>query len=291
MERYDALGNIILLDEITDPGAWEATHAHHAEARARAACAGARADQLLCIRREVGPGSREVWRVRVFNADGTRAGMCGNGARCIVRHALEAHDAREIEIAFEDGEGHIARRVHGRVVSTRPFVGEVAMGTPEFDAAGIPVEEDEVVGREGAWQLARVGIGGGAIAEALRSSGAEPWAHVVSVGNPHAVVWCSGVSEALARSIGPNVQGLHAFPKGVNVHLARIQGERMWLESFERGSGYTRACASGACAAVVAGVASGRLNGGATVEMAGGTLGVVWDPARGVVMRGGAERA
>lgn len=286
VQRFDALGNIILVQD-ADEATWNASLATDAGEGAREACEAARADQLLLVRRREG----STWRVRVFNADGSRAGMCGNGSRCVVRHAAESAGQREIEIEFEDSHGTGGRRVHGRVIATDPFVAEVDMGSPVFEPALIPLDAARVIGHDGASRLARVALPGEALEESLRTSGAEPWAHVVSVGNPHAILWCSIVSEALARSVGPLVQALDAFPQGVNVHLAWVEASGMRLESFERGSGYTRACASGACAAVVAGVASGRLGSGAIVDLAGGELDVKWHAGHGVTMRGGAERA
>lgn len=287
LERFDALGNIILVREVKEVGAWDACPTRDAEDHARVACADAKADQFLLIRNSA-PGT---WQVRVFNADGSRAGMCGNGARCVVRHAFETAGHRESVIEFEEPHGTLGRRVHGRVVATDPFMADVDIGAPVLDSASIPLNPARVIGHDGALRIARVALTGEAFEEPLRSSGAEPWVHAVSVGNPHAILWCSVVSEALARSIGPLVQALDAFPKGVNVHLAWVEAGGMRLESFERGSGYTRACASGACAAVVAGVASGRLGSGAIVDLAGGEIDVKWHPGHGVVMRGGAERA
>lgn len=297
MQRFDALGNIILLREVADAAEWDGSLLSDAQDRAREACEAARADQLLLVRR----GEGAAWSVRVFNADGSRAGMCGNGSRCVVRHAAESAGQREIEIAFEDPRGTIGRRVRGRVITRDPFVAEVDMGVPEFEPGLIPVDPAAVTGfdagehagggHESTIKIARVGLVREALEEPLRTSGAEPWAHVVSVGNPHAILWCSIVSETLVQSIGPLVQAMDAFPQGINVHLAWVEAGGMRLESFERGSGYTRACASGACAAVVAGVASGRLSSGAIVDVSGGELDVRWHPGHGVTMRGGAERA
>lgn len=287
MQRFDALGNIILLREVADAAEWYASLLTDAQDRARDACEAERADQLLLVR----GGEGAAWSVRVFNADGSRAGMCGNGSRCVVRHAAESAGQREIEIGFEDPRGAIGRRVRGRVIARDPFVAEVDMGVPEFEPRLIPVDASGVIGFDGASRVARVGLVGEALEEPLRTSGAEPWAHVVSVGNPHAILWCSIVSETLGQSIGPLVQAMDTFPQGINVHLAWVEAGGMRLESFERGSGYTRACASGACAAVVAGVASGRLSSGAIVDLSGGELDVRWHPGHGVTMRGGAERA
>lgn len=286
-ERFDALGNMILVQEVVDAAAWDASLSTDAGDRAKVACESLNADQLLLIRQS----QDATWRVRVFNADGSRAGMCGNGARCIVRHALESHNQREIVMEFEGSSGEVARSVRARVISTDPFVAEVDMGLPIFEPASIPVNPARVIGVDGASRLVRVALAGEGLEEPLRTSGAEPWAHVLSVGNPHAILWCSIVSETLAQSIGPLVQALDAFPQGVNVHLAWIEAGGMRLESFERGSGYTRACASGACAAVVAGVASGRLGSGAIVDLSGGELHVSWHAGKSVVMRGGAELA
>lgn len=286
-QRFDALGNIILLREVADEAEWDASLLTDAQDRAREACEAARADQLLLVRR----GTGSAWRLRVFNADGSRAGMCGNGSRCVVRHAMESAGQREIVMEFDAPHGSAGRVVHGRTVTMDPFVAEVDIGAPIFEPTRIPIDPARVIGHDGLARLARVALPGEGLEAPLRTSGAEPWAHVLSVGNPHAILWCSVVSEALSRSVGPLVQSLDAFPDGVNVHLAWVEAGGVRIESFERGSGYTRACASGACAAVVAGVASGRLGSGAIVDLSGGELHVSWHAGKGVEMRGGAERA
>jgi diaminopimelate epimerase len=317
---FDALGNRIVVVEV-EPRWFALDEARAAawSARARAVLGagdgfdGAPGDQLLVCAREDGlaPGSRIAaddadasdapcdgdgddgtrWRVRVYNRDGSRAGMCANGVRCVV--ALGAReDGRERAATVEvrrprggdDGASDaedVGRVVRGWAVRAAGAVMvRTEMGRAVLDAAGVPFHAAAVVGIDDG--VARVDVGGEVGAHVGPSvgdtAGISTWAHAVGFGNPHAVVWaedglaCDEV-HARAAMIGPSVQATGVFPEGVNVTVASLDAaqRRAAMGTFERGTGMTDACASGACAAAVA--AATRVGRG-TVEAVtrGGTL-------------------
>lgn len=302
---FDALGNRIVVVEV-DPR-WFALDAARAAAwssRARAVLGagevfeGAPGDQLLVCAREGGLASRASsdagaidlggdsgtrWRVRVYNRDGSRAGMCANGVRCVVavgayedgrEHAAEVEVQRPLGRDGGDGvDEDVGRVVRGWAVRAAGAVMvRTEMGRAVLDAAGVPFRAAAVVGIDGG--VARVDVG----ADAAGNGGASAWAHAVGFGNPHAVVWADDGLEraevhARAAAIGPRVQAAGVFHEGVNVTVASLDAarRRVAMGTFERGTGMTEACASGACAAAVA--AATRIGCG-TVEavMRGGAL-------------------
>jgi diaminopimelate epimerase len=228
-------------------------------------------DQLLTVEAPREAGS--VASYRIWNADGSPSGQCGNGARCIaawlVREgAAPAHDAFTID---SPGRSHrVAADDHGGFL--------VEMGTPQFAPADIPLagflqaQDDYVV------QLAN-----GERIEHLRFG-------AVSMGNPHAVIEVSDVDAADVARIGPALQKHAAFPQSVNVGFAQVLSPgRIRLRVFERGVGETLACGSGACAAVAVLVARGRLDGDreVAVDLPGGRLRILYDRHAGTISMGG----
>jgi len=193
--------------------------------------------------------------VVIFNTDGSRAEQCGNGMRCMAVFArtrgLVATDAMRFETPG------------GRVFATIEDGGtvRVRMGVPRFEPEEIPIAAS---GRAASYRL---DIGG----EEVRFT-------AVSMGNPHAVVRVPDVAAAPVARLGAALQSHPFFPAGVNVGFAEpVARDRLRLRVFERGVGETRACGSGACAAVVSGRLSGDLGAIARVELPGGALEVRWD--------------
>ena len=207
--------------------------------------------------------------VAIFNADGSRAGQCGNGMRCIAVFARERGLVASEAMSIETPGGYVLAMIeNGGLVSVR-------MGIPRLDPEEIPIASPH-----------RASI------YALDAGGEEVRFAAVSMGNPHAVVRVPDVASAPVARLGAALQAHPFFPEGVNVGFAQyISRERLRLRVFERGVGETRACGSGACAAVVAGRLSGDLDVSARVELPGGVLGIRWggegDP---VWMRGPATR-
>jgi len=223
-------------------------------------------DQLLVI--EPARTSGTDFYYRIFNADGSEVNQCGNGARCFVRYVHDKGLSRKSAIRVETGSGIIEPRLQkdGRVT--------VAMGTPEFEPAKIPFRADR---RALTYPL---DVGGRAI-----EIGA------VSMGNPHAVQQVADVEAAPVLTEGPLIEKHSRFPQRVNAGYMQIDDRHhIGLRVFERGSGETLSCGTGACAAVVVGIARGVLGSPVNVRTRGGQLEITWDgETRPVMMTGPAE--
>ena len=210
-------------------------------------------DQVLMAVRP-GAADRDLGVV-IFNADGSRAEHCGNGMRCMAVFARERGLVSTDEIAFETPGGCVDATIGaGGTVAVR-------MGTPRFEPEEIPIASPD---RAASYRL--------------DVDGEEVRFVAVSIGNPHAVVRVPDVAVAPVTLVGAALQSHSFFPEGVNVGFAEpLARDRIRLRVFERGVGETRACGSGACAAVVAGRLSGDLDASTRVELPGGTLDVKWD--------------
>lgn len=236
----------------------------------RALCdrrAGFGADGLIVLT----PGENGVL-MRVFNADGTDGGMCGNGARCAAEHAAERGwaDGDQVRLTVGDRAVLAERLGAGRV--------RLGMGEPRLALGEIPVLESELE------RFDPRGI--------EHRAGGLP-AVFVSMGNPHMVVFVeedpAGMDLAV---IGPRLEHCSAFPERMNLHLVRaVSRGVVEARTWERGAGLTPACGSGACAVVVAGVLTGRTAREIRVRMPGGTLEAAWDDrAGGVFLTGPTAR-
>ena len=193
--------------------------------------------------------------VVIFNADGSRAEQCGNGMRCMAVFARARGLVSSDEVTFETPGGRVVARIeeHGSVC--------VQMGVPRLDPEEIPIASSCRAARY------RVDLDGDEVRFAA-----------VSMGNPHAVVPVPDVATAPVTRLGPALQAHPFFPESVNVGFAQVLSrDRLRLRVFERGVGETRACGSGACAAVVTGRLGGDLDANVRVELPGGTLEVRWD--------------
>jgi diaminopimelate epimerase len=178
-------------------------------------------------------------RMRYWNADGTPAAMCGNGVRCVAKHLRDRHAAPLGPFLVETDAGPVACRI---TFETDAFARvEVEMPAPRLDPAAVPVRLDA-----GATELVR------------RSGDREVRLLAVSMGNPHAVTFDVEDAEERLR-LGPALSSDPAFPEKANVGFARMPaGDVIELDVYERGSGWTPACGSGASAAAVAACATGR---------------------------------
>ena len=225
-------------------------------------------DQILLAVRPAGPG-RDLGVV-IFNADGSRAGQCGNGMRCMAVFARERGLAASDEITFETpGGGCVLASIEdGGSVSVR-------MGVPRLEPEEIPIASPRR-----------------AASYALDVDGEEVRFAAVSMGNPHAVIRVPDVAAAPVARLGAALQSHSFFPESVNVGFAEhVSSGHLRLRVFERGAGETRACGSGACAAVVAGRLAGDLDACVRVELPGGVLDVRWEgEGEAVRMKGPAAR-
>jgi diaminopimelate epimerase len=209
-------------------------------------------DQILVVERSTRPDAD--FRYRIFNADGAEVEHCGNGARCFVRFVREHGLTTKRELRVEIMTGIIAPRLEDD--------GEVSvdMGAPVLDPARVPFVTD------------RPGL-----VQTLELDGRSLELAVLSMGNPHAIQVVADVERAPVQTEGPRIEHDPRFPRRVNVgYMQIVDRGRIRLRVWERGAGETLACGTGACAAVVAGVARGLLDSPVRVEAHGGALTVSW---------------
>jgi len=196
-------------------------------------------------------------RMRVINADGGDGGMSGNGARCAARYAAERGWADGPRVRLLAGE----RAIEAEILEGDRI--RVDMGAPGLALAEIPVDA------AGLDELGEFGV---------EHQVAGLPAVFVSMGNPHLVAMIEEDPVVFdLETVGPRIERHRAFPEGMNLHAARADAEdAVTVRTWERGVGPTLACGTGACAALVAGVLTGRLKRAATVRMAGGNLHAEW---------------
>lgn len=210
-------------------------------------------DQLLLVEKPTVPDAD--FRYRIFNADGGEVEQCGNGARCFVRFVHEQGLTDKKEIRVETARGIIFPRLEDNGLVT------VDMGAPRFAPDEIPFVAD-----------------GRAPAYALDVAGTTVEAGAVSMGNPHAVQIVDNVDTAPVEQQGPLIEHHARFPQRVNAGFMQLVDEHhIRLRVFERGSGETLACGTGACAAAVTGIQWGKLATPVTVAMRGGNLTIRWE--------------
>jgi len=190
---------------------------------------------------------------RVFNADGSEVQQCGNGVRCVARHLADTLDLPQ-KFVLQSPAGPVEARIEdGATVA-------VSMGTPVFAPADVPFVADTQ-----------------SESYSLDVDGQEYDVSVLSMGNPHCVLLVADVEAAPVSITGPKIERHERFPDKTNVGFMRILGrDSIALRVHERGVGETAACGTGACAAVVAGQRSGRLDSDVLVRLPGGEVMVSW---------------
>ncbi|MDD2458478.1 MAG: diaminopimelate epimerase [Eubacteriales bacterium] len=210
----------------------------------------------------------------MYNADGSRGKMCGNAIRCVAKyvHDRRLTDKTTLEIETLSGiktlELHLDDNRHVVTVT-------VNMGAPIFEPEQIPVR-----------------FAGEKMIEAPIEVAGQTYALTsVSMGNPHTVIFTTGVKDLDLARIGPSFEHLPIFPDRVNTEFCEvIDRQTLRMRVWERGSGETLACGTGACATLAAAVVTGRSDRKAKLELTGGTLEIEWDEASGdIFMTGPAE--
>ncbi|HEY8118443.1 MAG TPA: diaminopimelate epimerase [Methylophilaceae bacterium] len=209
-------------------------------------------DQLLLVEK---PDNADVdFRYRIFNADGGEVEQCGNGARCFVRFVHDKALTHKTEIRVQTASGVIAPKLENNGLVT------VNMSVPQFTPRDIPFMADQA-----------------ALTYILDLAGTEINIAAVSMGNPHAVQLVDNVDSAPVAEQGPMIESHPRFPQRVNAGFMQIvDAQHIRLRVYERGSGETLACGTGACAAVVAGIRLGKLDSPVTVATRGGELTISW---------------
>ncbi len=209
-------------------------------------------DQLLVV--EPARNANTEFYYRIFNADGGEVSQCGNGARCFVRYVHDKGLSGKSAIRVETRSGVIEPRLENNGLVS------VNMGKPVFEPSRIPFAAEQQAPTY--W---------------LEVAGRQLEISALSMGNPHAVQVVTDVDAAPVHSEGSQIENHPRFPERVNAGYMQIVSRgQIRLRVFERGSGETLSCGTGACAAAVAGIARGLLDSPVQVETRGGILGIAW---------------
>lgn len=205
------------------------------------------------------PSDIADFRMEIYNADGSRAKMCGNASRCVGKYVYEAGMTDKEVVTLETLSG--VKTLHLLVQNGKVDRVRVNMGRPVLETGEIPVLLDESP----------------AIAVPLTVGGKEWRVTCVSMGNPHAVVFTQGIDKLDLEKLGPLFERHRLFPQRVNTEFVEAAGpHELRMRVWERGSGETLACGTGACAALVAAVLNGKLQDWADVCLPGGVLRIEW---------------
>ena len=208
----------------------------------------------------IGPSDRADARMRMFNADGSESEMCGNGVRCVAKYIHDHGIARKDRVTIETGRGILTLDLEVEGGKARRV--RVDMGAPILQGSDIPTRLP----------------GDPPVNVPLEVEGQRLAVTAVSMGNPHAVVYvdrCRAVSRS--RRSGRVLEHHPAFPRRVNAHFVKVLGPgEVRMRTWERGSGITLACGTGACAVCVAGVLTGRTEAKLLAHLPGGDLELEW---------------
>jgi diaminopimelate epimerase len=229
----------------------------------------------------IGPSDKADARMRMFNADGSESEMCGNGIRCVAKYVYDHNIATRPEIRIETGRGVLSLQLFAGADGKAERV-RVDMGEPILEAARIPttltgervvdVPLEGIAGLEGDWQA---------------ECGLVPKMTCVSMGNPHVMLYCADVSKVPLERVGPILERASLFPRRINAHFVQVHSaSEITVRTWERGSGITLACGTGACACCVAGVLTGRHGRRVLAHLPGGDLELEWTEAGPVLMTG-----
>jgi diaminopimelate epimerase len=218
------------------------------------------ADQILLVEKPTEADAE--FRYRIFNSDGGEVEQCGNGSRCFVRFVREKgltkNKTVKVQVAHtilaltENDDGEVTVNMGAPILSTELV---------PFNSLGLENKPD-----------------GSSLIYELKLAEDSAWVGTVSMGNPHAVQIVADVETAPVEIQGPQIEKHSAFPKKVNAGFMQIQNRHeIKLRVFERGSGETLACGTGACAAVVSGILRGHLDSPVKVHTRGGDLSIAWN--------------
>jgi diaminopimelate epimerase len=249
--KMNGLGNeILVLDLRRDPVAVKPE-----EARALARKDVLPYDQIMALYPAKTPGTDAY--VRIYNSDGSEAGACGNGMRCVAQ--LVANESGKDVLNFETKAGLSSCRIDA------PNTVTVDMGAPRFGWQDIPLAEEFRDTRHIELQIGPID------APVLHSPSA------VNVGNPHAIFWVDDVNAYDLARLGPLLENHPVFPERANISLCKVEArDHLIVRTWERGAGLTRACGSAACASAVAAVRLKLADRKVRVTLPGGDLQIDW---------------
>jgi diaminopimelate epimerase len=248
--KMNGIGNEIVVVDLRD------AQGAVTQADARAVAAHVPYDQLMVLQKPRLSGTAAF--IRIYNKDGSEAGACGNGMRCVVRRLFEA--TGQAALTFETKAGLL-----NSWQGPSPELYTVDMGAPKFGWRDIPLAEEFPDTRCIELQIGPID------APVLNSPSA------VSMGNPHAIFWVDDVNAYDLARFGPLLENHPIFPERANITLARIvDRDRITVRTWERGAGLTKACGSAACATAVAAARLKRANRIVDIALPGGNLKIEW---------------
>lgn len=215
------------------------------------------------------PSDKADFRMRMFNADGSEGEMCGNASRCVAKYVYDKGLTSKRKITLETFAGIKVLEIT-KVVDEKVREVKVDMGEPSFAPENIPTKSNcEVIDIPISTSLGTLNL------------------TAVGTGNPHGVVIMDSVSDLDIDSIGPEIQNNELFPRKANIEFVRIiNRNEIEMRVYERGSGETMACGTGACASVVATSRLGLTDRRATVHLKGGDLQIHWAENNHIYMTG-----
>lgn len=206
------------------------------------------------------PSDKADARMRMFNADGSEGEMCGNGVRCVAKYIHDHDIANKETVTVETGRGVLTLKIRRDAAGKAEWI-TVDMGTPILNSAQIPTTLP----------------GNPPVDYPIEALGQSLKGTAVSMGNPHFVIFVHDLKSVELTKIGPALENHPAFPKRVNVHFVEVvDRDTVNMVTWERGSGVTLACGTGACSVCVAGVLTGRTNRAITAHLPGGPLKLEW---------------
>jgi len=221
----------------------------------------------------INPSEEADFEMEMYNADGSRAEMCGNGIRCVGKYVYDKGltDKTQISVVSFGKVKYLEMEIKDGMVSTV----RVNMGMPELSADKIPVisENEQVIDEE------------------IEVDGKKYKMTCVSMGNPHAVIFVEDVSGLALEKIGPMFERHERFPNRINTEFVQIKDRgHVKMRVWERGTGETLACGTGCCATAAACIVNGFTENRITVELSGGELMIEWDREKNLIfMTGPAE--
>jgi len=219
-------------------------------------------DGLILIK----PSQKADFQMDMYNADGSQSAMCGNGIRCVAKYVYDygLTDKTQISVDTKSGVKYLDLTVEdGKTVLIK-----VNMGAAQLAAAKIPIlsEKNQVID------------------EPIEVNGKEYRMTGVSMGNPHAVIYMDDIKGLDIEKIGPEFEHHPCFPERINAEFVRVIDEQtVEMRVWERGSGETLACGTGACAVAVASILNGYTKDEVTVKLLGGDLYIQWDRENNLV--------
>jgi diaminopimelate epimerase len=224
-------------------------------------------------------------RMRMFNADGSESEMCGNGIRCVAKYVYDHGICQRPTLTIETGAGVLTLDVE--VIDDLVERVRVDMGRPILEPAKIPIslpafKSDRVVDVPLEPHASPNQPAGWA-----KACGLDPRMTCVSMGNPHVTMYCEDVAAVSLAAIGPVLERLPIFPKRINVHFVQVHSStEVTMRTWERGSGITLACGTGASAVCVSGALAGRTARKILAHLPGGDLELEWAENDHVYMTG-----